>query len=285
MTGTDQACSRRQTATWTHCQCDPCRRRNRRLDKLTRAGMLRPSPSDEAHEALAEMRARGWSRTAIASATGMPLAAVHSLYDDRARTRTIGRVRAAQLINHGHPTAGHVGATGATRRLQALAVMGWDTSTLAARAGLRATALMAIRNGERATVSVALDAAVRQVFAEVCMSRGPSARTVDIAVRRHGWAPPLAWDDIDDPAERPRGMHRERSAPAGVDEIAVARAMAGPASTPDLTAQERRLVVGRLSAVGCTGPQIAAHLRVDVRTVQRDRDALGLVARAEAVAS
>lgn len=252
----------------------------RRLRKRAKAGALPGSPSERAWRELDRMRAAGWSMTAIASATGIPFDGVSSLLEPRSRGRRIGQVRAWQIIRHGRPTEGHVGALGAIRRLRALAVMGWDTTTLAGIAGVPARDLRALRAAEYRTVRVDLADAVERLFHDLCMRQGPSKRSVTIATRRHGWAPPLAWDDIDDPAERPRGVTdpargRSRGTGRSIDEIAVARAMQGPAQTPDLTTAERRIVVGRLVAVGCSSAQIAAHLGVTSRTVDRDRAALG----------
>ena len=60
-----------------------------------------------------------------------------------------------------------------------------------------------------------------------CMTPGPAAtRNRAMAVRR-GWAPPLAWNNIDDPDEQPRGVRAERPRKDDVDPIVVERSLAG----------------------------------------------------------
>lgn len=273
----ERPCNRRETSVWTKCTCPSCVVANRRVGKLRRGGVLAPTPSERAHRVLRWMLDRGWTPTAIASATGMPLPAVHSLVSPRAADRTIGRVRARQLVNHGWPTQGHIGATGAARRLRALAVMGWPAGEVAARAGVAETSVRAIRIGERATIPVGVHDAIAAVYDALSMTAGPSKRSTSIALRRHGWAPPLAWDDddIDDPAATPRGRVRGDDV---VDDLAVARACGAGAAVPArLRTIDRHEAVRRLTERGWSLEVIAAQLGVTPRTIHRDREHLGLV--------
>lgn len=289
MTGQTR-CSRKWCATLTMCRCERCTPDAFRTRKLIEAGLLPPARSDEAWVVLNRLLAAGWTSTAIESATGVPKRgiedAIISLKGDGPR-RLFGRVIADRIINHGAPTRGYIGAWGPRRRLQALAVMGWGLDDLAGPTGLPIMTLSTIRAGRVTRTRPQHAAVIARAFHDRAMVPGPSPQAAERA-RRAGWVGPLAWDDdIDDQAAVPHGVPTGRQkARRGVDEQAVELALAGPASTPDLTTEERRVVVARLSAVGCSGPQIAAHLRVNVQTIQRDREALGLVVhRAEAVAS
>lgn len=279
-------CSRKWCATLTMCRCERCAPDAYRTRKAIEAGLLPPARSDEAWDVLDRLLAAGWTSTAIESATGVPKRGIEDAIISLkvGPRRTFGRVIADRIINHRAPTRGYIGAWGPRRRLQALAVMGWGLDDLTEATGLPIMTLSTIRSGRVTRTRPQHAAAIAIAFHERAMTIGPSPQATDRA-RRAGWVGPLAWDDdIDDVDAVPHGVPTGKTrARRGVDEQAVALALAGPASTPDLTAEERRLVVARLSAVGCSAPQIATHLRVTARTIQRDREALGLVVhRAEA---
>ena len=98
-------------------------------------------------------------------------------------------------------------ATGARRRLQALAYQGWAAEAIARRIpGARAEHIRAVRDGVQAQVSTRRAAAVAVCYDRLWDRRGGSEDTIHLAMR-NGWAPALAWDDnpgdphyIDDPA-------------------------------------------------------------------------------------
>lgn len=102
--------------------------------------------------------------------------------------------------------------TGTTRRLQALVALGWSQSKLGQRLGVDPTNMGPLAHGERG-VLVATAKAVRDLYDELSMQLPPTESHRDkIAAsrarnyaRRHGWLPPLAWDDelIDDPTHTP----------------------------------------------------------------------------------
>jgi hypothetical protein len=82
---------------------------------------------------------------------------------------------------------------------------------------------------------------------------------------RLGYLPPLAWDDIDNPDERPATVDSGDM----FDDIAVERAMHGDRVT--LTTQERAEATRRLTAAGHTAEDIAARLHTTSRSIQRQR--------------
>ena len=112
--------------------------------------------------------------------------------------------------------------TGFIRRIRALQAMGWSFNDIAQRIGIPRTCLTAkTRNHTRVYVSTFRRMVA--VYDELSMIPGPSIRSIN-AAKRNGWAPPLAWDDIDDPDERPNlGAAADR----GVDEVLVQRALSG----------------------------------------------------------
>lgn len=163
-----------------------------------------------------------------------------------------------------------IDSTGTTRRLQALAAIGWPSRTLGEALGVSASPVRDLTRGTRPHVTRQTAAAVAALYDRWAMTRGPSARSAQRAAAK-GWAPPLAYDDdrIDDPKYRPSAMIAGRTA---VDEVAVDRA-AGGDRTVRLRRAERTEVVRRLTAAGMSAEQIAARMGTTARSVQRRRAA------------
>ena len=98
-----------------------------------------------------------------------------------------------------------IDATGTIRRIEALQRLGWSMQAIADRSGYRSLqAIKRITERDRLTLATAerIDAA----FEALCMIVGPSTAARNAAIRK-GYAPPLAWDNIDDPDEKPRDWH------------------------------------------------------------------------------
>lgn len=110
-------------------------------------------------------------------------------------------------VNNGRPRTHD--STGTIRRIRALRRIGWTLEHIAAGAGF--DSLQAIdRIANRHVVTTATRDRIAATFERLCMTPGPSERAVKYATHM-GWAPPLAWDDIDDPSERPNlGEERRR---------------------------------------------------------------------------
>jgi len=103
-------------------------------------------------------------------------------------------------------------AIGTTRRLQALAALGWAPSELARRTGVNRSTIEHLIKGrvQRTALATVKVKAVAAIYEQLSMSQGPSQMWRDTAAKR-GWTPPLAWDDdtIDDPDAKPdRGEKR-----------------------------------------------------------------------------
>lgn len=273
-------CSRRWYSTYTACGCPTCRPERARMKKRQKAGMLPPPARwQEAWDVLDHLVARGWSAQAIASAAGMSERGILNALEvlrETGHRRRFGRTIAERIINHGEPTAGHVGATGPMRRLQALAVVGWGLDEVSSRTGLPIMTLSVIRGGKVQRTNPANAAAIAAVYADLAWRPGPGVQAAAVA-RRRGWVSPLAWDDIDDPADSPHGLDLTEH-PETVDDLAVARACGAGVSVPALLRPvDRREAVRRLTERGWSLDVIADHLKVTARTIHRDREALGLV--------
>lgn len=105
---------------------------------------------------------------------------------------------------------------------------------------------------------------IADLFRSHAMVPGPSVRARTWALKQ-GWVGPLAWDDLDDPAEQ---VATVTGLPV-VDEVAVERAMVG--GPVELTSAERAEAVRRLSARGLSDAQVAERLRITSRSVMRIR--------------
>lgn len=95
-------------------------------------------------------------------------------------------------------------ATGTIRRIRALRRIGWTLEHIATDSGV-GTFQAVDRIANRRVVTTATRDRIAATFDRLCMTPGPSAKAKAHAIRQ-GWPPPLAWDDIDDPNERPRGV-------------------------------------------------------------------------------
>jgi hypothetical protein len=149
-----------------------------------------------------------------------------------------------------------IATTGTVRRIQALQAIGWPLQVLAERLGYKHYRTLQMIS-RQPTVHVDTAAKIARLFSELCMTPGPSvkART---AAAWHGHAPPLAWDDIDDPREVPK--------------------FGRPHDVKSVRA-ERLDEVRRLHALGLTYVAIAERLGTSDRQVFRDLSDMGLTRR------
>lgn len=94
------------------------------------------------------------------------------------------------------------------RRTQALACLGWSPTALETETGVSYRVIDEIRAGRQARANTKTDRALRAGYDRLCMTIGPAPRTAAHA-RRQGWAPPLAWNDIDgDPTPQTAPVNR-----------------------------------------------------------------------------
>jgi hypothetical protein len=171
-------------------------------------------------------------------------------------------------------------ATGTRRRLQALVAIGHPPAELAHRLNRSLTNLR--RSMDSATVTARTAQLVDELYeqlwnappaADTEQQRQASAAARNLATR-HGWRPPLAWDDIEaDPDPDPHRPSPPRD-PQDIDQIAVERAVAGDGvRLADLTPAEQAEAVRRLTERGKSIRDIADQLATTKRTVSRRRRA------------
>lgn len=98
-----------------------------------------------------------------------------------------------------------VDPTGTERRIQALLKLGWTNEDIAARSGMQPKEIGLLASGRRQAVYQSTQQAVSQAFGQMWMIR-PTGWIHDRqrrAVEDLGYQSALAWDNIDDPTERP----------------------------------------------------------------------------------
>lgn len=217
-----------------------------------------------AHLHILSTRGLGWKRAAARA--GLAQSTVCKLLygypargqapPRRCRERTAAALLAVTAGLDDLGAATRVPGIGTRRRLQALAALGWCRGQLATRVDLDPGNLAKTLRSPTVTASTAR--AARRLYDELWDTPPPQttpgeARAAARArghARRHGWAPPLAWDDdtIDDPVATPAGV-RSTSGRGSVD----------------------RAEVEHLASAGCHPDEIARRLGVTPGAIQTAR--------------
>jgi len=162
------------------------------------------------------------------------------------------------------------GRVGLVRRVRALQAIGWPQRAIAAAAGVSLPTISYLAQDRLVGAWGRVDAGVRAAYERLHMTPGPSQASRDLA-RRRGWAPPLAWDDIDDPQEKPapRWSPRRGDGDPYIDPVAVAEAVAG--RRVRLTPAEREAAVRVARARGATWDELMRLGSTEtIRRVLRD---------------
>lgn len=196
------------------------------------------------------MAARRRKRRKLANAYGISLSYIdapevreHSLALERIgwtgqgiiiASRCTGTLQGLRLIQHGNQPTAHpkwravlqmpislrvpdhvpdlvrVPALGAQRRIRALMALGYRHSDLTDALGGSEVSYR-IAAGRSPLITAHTWRAIDDAFQRLSATPGPSERSRKAALAQ-GYAPPLAWDDIDNPHERPRGIRRTDAA-------------------------------------------------------------------------
>lgn len=161
---------------------------------------------------VAHLRAAGMGYPAIAAASGVGIATLRTL---TCRKGILARTERAILAVQ--PAPWRRDATGARRRVQVLGRLGWSQDRIAAAANVDRKVISEVAAGAVRQVYPTTDDGIRTAYDQLSMRPGPSA-----VARRHavtkGWAPPLAWDDIDDPTETPNTGARPKGRLVDLDD-------------------------------------------------------------------
>lgn len=127
-----------------------------------------------------------------------------------AQTRSVKRWR---VITRDGSQPITVPVVGTLRRLQALGCNGWTLVDIARESSTSVDTLKRIVYGEIERCWPSTASAVALAYERLCMTQAPAGRYATrrkTLARRNGWAPPLAWDDIDNDAEPADLSHLKR---------------------------------------------------------------------------
>lgn len=123
------------------------------------------------------------------------------------------------------PSKAKVTRVGITRRLQALRALGWSTMQIARLTGLYPDTVRRITNDPTAPIHPTTARRIVTAYGRAAHHVPPDSRTHQVQQLRRdaygrGWAPPYAWDRIDDPQEAAKGVRDpdEHASIAAVDE-------------------------------------------------------------------
>lgn len=161
-----------------------------------------------------------------------------------------------RIYDHHTDNVRMIDATGTKRRLEALVALGWTYGAIAERAGITTSGVHKAIN-RYTTIRREVAEKYAAVYEEMSMTLPPTitrtqkrdasyARTV---ARKRGFLPPLVWDDIDDPDERP--IVTEMEMDEDIDEAVVVRFLAGEHTLArTATPPEKAEIVARWAAAG-----------------------------------
>lgn len=216
----------RRNNNWAPCRCDLCRAawrydcKRRDLRRLRGAAPYADLAVVVAH--INRLVDSGWNQTAIYTAAGIARRTMWSWLNgsvEGVQHAVAARVLALQPAPR---TPDLVPAIGTARRLQALAAMGWPVTRSGIEAGISDTHARNLAGGRRQLVTSEVARKVDAYYRPRCMRPGPSACARTVA-RRNGWVSALAWNDIDDPKDKPHcipGAQRRTSRKAASAQLA-----------------------------------------------------------------
>jgi len=168
-------------------------------------------------------------------------------------------------LREGRAVPAFIDGTGTARRLQSLVASGHRQADLAKRLGFSGQFLAHLIHLQKPRVTRVTESRIKELFRELDGTDGGSRYARGVA-RRNNWVDAAAWDDIDDPAERPK---LGRKAFKGIDErdveVKVRRAIEG--SPQELTPREKRLAVEILTRRRKSQKEIAEVLSISERRV------------------
>lgn len=196
------------------CGCPSCRNAEYQYDKQLRidkaAGRDRTIDAADTAADVEYLAAAGMTYLDIAAAASCSKSSIYNL---RKPGATITASLAARIaaVRYARSGMAIMPAVGATRRVRAVHTMGHTATAFATRSGLGLPYISELLNGHintvRAETHDRIDATYRALINAVARPSKGATRARRRA-QTEGWPPPLAWDNIDDPAEQPTGWQR-----------------------------------------------------------------------------
>lgn len=103
-------------------------------------------------------------------------------------------------------TGSLIDGTGTHRRIQALCALGWSYGEIGTACGVKSREwARELMLHQRTHTDTAKRVAAAYEQMSMTIPTGPTRTRGRLWAERRGWPPPLAWDNIDDPDERPHG--------------------------------------------------------------------------------
>lgn len=190
------------------CRCRDCLNAHYRYMSQYRLdrerGQKRRVDSTQAATRINELLATGWNQAQIATAAGTSRRSISYILSGTSPTISRNTERRILTIHPDQtpPPPGCVDPTGTIRRVRALAAIGYPIAHIADAAGMHRDALTKITRGNFPRVRATTADTIASVYRRLADTPGPSQRARNTAAKQ-GWAPPGAWDNIDNPAELP----------------------------------------------------------------------------------
>lgn len=188
------------------CNCEPCRPVRLRVRKRNKVNRELGRPSRvPAGPAAAHLKALNDTMTwpQIGALAGCDFGNLREIANGHVPIillSTHDKILAVQLQP---PAPGKtIDAVGTTRRVQALRALGYSPAFIAKAFGFSETHVRQLSRGDQPTVRHRIAVKVAKVFAELAATPAPRSTSATMSrnyATAHGWAPPGAWDDIDDP--------------------------------------------------------------------------------------
>ena len=186
------------------------RRRNRGILAQINGVSLSYMPAQPVRDHVNALMAIGWTPQAIVVTAGVGTMQGLRLIQRgcqptaHPKWRAVLRMPLTLAVPLHTPNEVRVPMLGAQRRVQALLAMGYRHSDLIEHVGSETYRLA---TGRLSLTTARTWRAVDAAYRHLSTTPGPSATTRDRA-RAMGYAPPMAWDDIDNPTEQPKGIRR-----------------------------------------------------------------------------
>jgi hypothetical protein len=174
-------------------------------------------------------------------------------------------------LREGRHTSILIDSTGGARRLQSLIAAGHNQHTIAELMDVSNHFVFALLHRRHPTITRDTDRRIRAVFKQLDGTRG-TCRWAPTIARRNGWADAAAWDNIDDPAEKPK-----LGDPAAdvVDEVLVDQVLAGTRRAR-LSKANIRHAIARGAEAGMTPYAIGERVRRSSAVVKELAAEIGL---------
>lgn len=270
------------------CSCVPCCEANTERGRARKALLEQGLPTSSkvpvrpVQEHITDLLVAGLPRVTIAA---MARVSIETLFDIESASpahkiypATANKILSVDANLDFVPSHLLVTARGVQRRIRALAARGWSDEEIAHRLAWTETRCESIYKAEpvRAWVHQELS----DLYEEIWNTEPPATTLAECAVRdrtirrarKMGWAPPVAWDDID-ADEAPDAVEVD---PDLIDEVAVELALRG--DRVRLSEAEWRAVVAKGTELGMSAAEIAERVDRCSRTVQRHRQPKGAAA-------